>query len=227
MGPDGTPYAMLLSDAAGDSAAELERWVRDVLPSVASAARPRSIVVQLRHKALPFDERRRWAERLRAETAAYGQLLVVNGSWEMADAVDADGVHLPEGSPPSAWVRAHCRPGLWITRAWHRTRLPAEERPDAWVLSPVCAPRKGRPPLGLGGLEQAARSAPGGAAPQVIALGGVEAEHARACVDAGAAGVAVLGAARSVGSALELLDALGLRAGPCSPGPCSPGPGQR
>jgi thiamine monophosphate synthase len=174
-------------------------------------------VVQLRNKSLPREQRRFWAEVLREQTSAQGQLLVVNGDGELANAVHADGVHLPEASPPTALVRAQCRPGSWVTRAWHRTTLPAEERPDAWVLSPVCAPRKGRPALGLAGLAEGVQSADrlgiGPAErPHVIALGGVDATQARACVAVGAAGVAVLGAARSVESALEVLDALGLLA---------------
>jgi thiamine-phosphate pyrophosphorylase len=83
---------------------------------------------------------------------------------------------------------------------------------DAVLLSPILAARKGRAALGLTALAEA-RSAlvrRGRGAPRLYALGGVEAGTARACLEAGADGVAVIGAALDGRDARPLLQALGV-----------------
>jgi thiamine monophosphate synthase len=76
------------------------------------------------------------------------------------------------------------------------------------LLSPVIAPRKGRPALGLEALERCRGSLRPGT--QLFALGGVSAETARSCLEHGADGVAVIGAALGAGPARSLLKALGI-----------------
>jgi thiamine monophosphate synthase len=69
---------------------------------------------------------------------------------------------------------------------------------DAWVLSPIFAARKGKAALGVAAvrrLHERCRSGSEGAnGPRVWALGGVTASVAKACLAAGADGVAVMGA---------------------------------
>jgi thiamine monophosphate synthase len=82
---------------------------------------------------------------------------------------------------------------------------------DALLVSPVCAPRKGRAALGLAALgavgeQLRARNL----SCQLYALGGVSAENAAACRTAGAFGVAAIGAALAA-DPLPLLEALELR----------------
>ncbi len=81
---------------------------------------------------------------------------------------------------------------------------------DALLVSPVLAPRKGRPALGLlplGGLGEQLRARD--LACQIYALGGVSAENAAGCLQAGATGVAAIGAALAP-DAEPLLSALGV-----------------
>lgn len=222
---------MILSDAAGASVAEGERWSEAVLGPVLAAARPGTVLVQLRHKELPFEERLRWGEGLRRLTAATEQLLLVNGSVELARRLGADGVHLPEGQGRVAAIRDGL-PGIWVSRAWHGGPLrepqsdpegpPAgdasgsPEQPDGWVVSPVWEPRKGQPALGAQGLAEVVAEAEGlPGAPAIFALGGVDVGAVPATLAAGARGVAVLGAASSLDGALGLVAALGIeREGP-------------
>ena len=105
-----------------------------------------------------------------------------------------------------------CRPGLTLReylvrqppelRATYRAVLrgleklgPLDVDPvDAVVLSPVFAPRKGQPALGVGVLGEAVeRLAKHSRKPQLYALGGVDARAARELGDAGV-GVAAIGA---------------------------------
>ena len=100
-----------------------------------------------------------------------------------------DFVHLTERDadrPLTAWA------GVRVSRVCHD---PAAARrrwqlgADWLVVSPVFAtPSKpGAPTLGVAGLQEAVGAVPG----RVLALGGISAENAGRCVDAGASGVAV------------------------------------
>jgi thiamine-phosphate diphosphorylase len=161
---------------------------------VAAALDGGADAVLLREKDLPRSDRRRLAGELRGATAARGAELWVAGDGALAAAVGADAVHLAATDPwpdrePAALVR------------WGRScHTPAElvdardRGADHATFSPVFAtaskPGYG-PPLGLDGLAAGCRAAPGLA---VIALGGVEPHRAGACLAAGAAGVALMGA---------------------------------
>ena len=121
---------------------------------------------------------------------------------DLALLLEADGVHLGEGSVTAAVARRLIGADVHISRAWHAASL--AEAPavaeladvDALLVSPVLLPRKGRPALGLAtlgvlGEQLRARNQ----ACHLYALGGVSAENAAACRQAGALGVAAIGAA--------------------------------
>lgn len=133
----------------------------------------------------------------RPDGLTLGITLPVNG--ELPEASEqlrewgVDFVHLTERDadrPMAAWA------GLAISRVCHD---PAQARrrwqlgADWLVVSPVFAtPSKpGAVPLGLEGLAAAVQAVPG----RVIALGGISADNATSCLDAGAVGVAVQRAA--------------------------------
>ncbi len=133
-------------------------------------------------------------DRLRALTTTHGARLVVSARFDLAHAVGADGVQLPERGLPAADARA-CFPDDLIGRSCHDAAgLEAAEQAGAdWAfLSPVYPPLSKQvttPTLGLDGF---ARLVEGRALP-IIALGGIRAHRARALLDAGASGFAMLG----------------------------------
>ena len=147
----------------------------------------------LREKDLPAGERRRLLGELVELGHRWGAVVTAHADLEAVAATGADGVHLPgRGDPATARARL---PGALIGASAHS---PAEAAAllcagaDYVTLSPVFAtaskPGYG-PALGLAGLADTVARAPG----PVIALGGITAANAAACVAAGASGVAVMG----------------------------------
>lgn len=141
--------------------------------------------VLLRERDLPRARRRVLADRLRAVLAEVGGTLLVSGP----DPLGGDAVHLtaagPYPPPPLPLVGRSCHDATELAR------LSTE---DYVTLSPVF-PTPSKPGYGPAlhpaGLARLVASAP----VPVLALGGIgTGEQARACVAAGAAGVAVMGA---------------------------------
>jgi thiamine-phosphate diphosphorylase len=165
-------------------------------------------VVVLREKDLPRSERAALADALRTVLAPAGGRLVVAGP----DPLGGDAVHLSAVDPlppsPLSLVGRSCHD------AGELVRVSTE---DYVTLSPVfpsdSKPGYG-PALGTAGL---ARLVPRAPAP-VVALGGVGTpDRAAACLAAGAAGVAVMGAvmraadpAAVVASLVEAAGAVGV-----------------
>ena len=155
-----------------------------LLDVLAAAVDGGARTVVLREKDLPPDERAALARSVRAMLAPVDGTLVLAGA-----GVAASAVHLSATDPAPT-----PRPGL-MGRSCHdesSLRRAAAEGCDWVTVSPVRAtaskPGYG-PPLGLDGLSRLAA----GAVP-VYALGGLTPADARPCLDAGAAGVAVMGA---------------------------------
>jgi thiamine-phosphate pyrophosphorylase len=143
-------------------------------------------VVQLRVKA-PTEE---VVERGQGFTQL-GATFVVNDDVGAAIRLDADGVHLGQGDEGSERARAH---GLLLGRSVATVEQARAADADYLGAGPVWAtPSKtdADPPIGLEGLRRicCAVEIP------VVAIGGVDASNAGACIEAGAAGVAVIRAA--------------------------------
>ena len=113
--------------------------------------------------------------------------ILINDRVDVAIACGAHGVHLRDGSVPPEYF---ARPGFTVTASCHDiSGLDRTRGADFVLLAPIFTPRSktdARPPLGLAALREAVRISP----VPVIALGGVSAETAPACVAAGAAGIA-------------------------------------
>lgn len=130
---------------------------------------------------------------LRRATRARGALLLVGDDERLAEAIGADGLHLPERRLHMA-PRIRARRARWIiTGAAHgASALRRAERAgvDAAVLSSVFASRSRSAGAPMGEIRFAllARSAK----TPVIALGGVNARTARRLVGTGAAGLAAV-----------------------------------
>ena len=146
--------------------------------------------VVLRDPELDTRSQLELGRRLRLATRAVGARLLVSDRLDLAQVLDADGVHLGRASVSVEEVRRVVA-AWFITRSAHDaadlTRA-AAERADAVILSPVFAsPDKGEP-LGLDALFRARRRLPQNIA--LVALGGVTAGNAASCFDAGADAVA-------------------------------------
>jgi thiamine-phosphate pyrophosphorylase len=116
---------------------------------------------------------------------------------DVALAVGAAGVHLPEGDISVAGARRLLGGGRLVGRSVHSLEsavAAAGEGADYVVFGPVyeTASHAGRPPLGLDSLREVCRAV----SVPVLAIGGVDFERAEECRRAGAAGFAAIGAFR-------------------------------
>lgn len=155
---------------------------RPLLDTVRAAVDGGARAVVLREKDLPRDERLRLADALRPLLGAVSGLLVVASD----AAIPSDGVHLSGADPLPAR-----RPPLVGRSCHHPSDLDAAatEGADWATLSPIF-PSPSKPGYGPALGPAALRDAP----LPVFALGGVDAARAEACMAAGAAGVAAMGA---------------------------------
>jgi thiamine-phosphate pyrophosphorylase len=184
--PDRLPSRLLLVTDRHQAAAPLDEIVSE---AIAAGAR----WIWLRDRDLPPAERRALAQRLIALARAYGAKLSVGGDVALAAEIAADGVHLPAGaSIAAARARLGARARIGVS-AHHDAEVAAAAAAgaDYATLSPIFAtaskPGYG-PALGVAAL---ARAAPHGL--PVLALGGVTPERVDDCLNAGAAGIAVMG----------------------------------
>jgi thiamine-phosphate pyrophosphorylase len=147
----------------------------------------------LREKDLPPDERRRLLGELVELGHRWRAVVTAHADFDAVAATGADGVHLPSGEDP-ATARARLPGALIGVSAHSPTEAAAVLRAgaDYVTLSPIFATASKLgygPALGLAGLAETVARTPG----PVIALGGITAANAAACVAAGASGVAVMG----------------------------------
>jgi thiamine-phosphate pyrophosphorylase len=147
----------------------------------------------LREKDLPAEERRALLAELVALGRRYDATVMVHDDLDAAVATGAGGVHLASGSDPKA-ARARLPQGLIGVSAHGAAEAAAllASGADYVTISPIfltdSKPGYG-PALGLDGLAAAVAAAQG----RVVALAGINPGNARACLDAGAAGIAVMG----------------------------------
>lgn len=133
------------------------------------------------------------AQRLRDATRRRDGLLLIGRDAELAEAVAADGVHLPEALIARAPDLAAAHPGWTLTAAFHAVApLPDLTGLDALVVSPVF-PAGGasgeKPPLGLDRLAVITRTS----LLPIYALGGIHASNAPDLIGSGACGIAAVG----------------------------------
>ncbi len=146
--------------------------------------------VQLRAKQVDDRQLIEWGRELRTITAEAGCAMTVNGRADVAEIVEADGVHLPERGLPIDEVRQQWPAFRWVGVSRHdRAGLEEAEAhgADYAFLSPVFAvPGKGAP---LGPIGFAEAIAPVGI--PSYALGGVTVPDVGPLRRAGGFGVAL------------------------------------
>jgi thiamine-phosphate pyrophosphorylase len=177
-----------------------------LLAKIAEAARAGVDYIQLREKNLPARELEalaREAVRICRETRNQNRdtRLLVNSRSDVALAAGADGVHLPSDDISASdaraiWSAAFARNSKLETRncliavSCHtadEVRLAEAQGADFAVFGPVFEKVGTSLRVGLDALRAACR----GHMP-VLALGGITLANARACVEAGAAGIAAI-----------------------------------
>lgn len=177
-----------------------------LLSRIADAARAGVDYIQLREKDLSTRRLERLArEVVRAvRDSSHTTKLLINGRADVALAVGADGVHLPSGELAASEVRA-----LWLRCSGSEPLIGVSAHSTADVLDAkaqgadfaVLAPifekaQASTPGIGLDCLRTGCRelqqtdSTAAVVGFPVLALGGVTLWNARACLEAGAAGVA-------------------------------------
>ncbi|MFN3398252.1 MAG: Nudix family hydrolase [Sulfurimicrobium sp.] len=147
-------------------------------------------LIQLREKSLPPPELARVARRVVTLAHPYGAKVVINADAPLAEAVGADGVHLPsaalmrlEARPGNGLLGASCHSAADLARA-------SELELDYVLLGPVLPTlsHPGAPALGWDAFAALAGEYP----LPVYALGGMSPAHLEAAWSAGAHGIAML-----------------------------------
>ena len=159
-------------------------------------------VVQLRRKGAPTDELVEAGQPFRELRVTF----VVNDDVRAAIRLGADGVHLGRDDP-GAEQALEVGLMLGLSAASLAEAQAAERRGAAYIgAGPVwVTPSKADadPPIGLQGLAEIC----GAVTVPVVAIGGIDATNAAACIRAGAAGVAVIRAARDAARLRTEIDA--------------------
>lgn len=163
---------------------------------VAEAVAGGVTMVQLREKTAGTRAFVAEAEALLRLLRPLGVPLVINDRVDVALAVGADGIHVGQDDMPVELVRRLVGPtmmiGLSITNEVELAR-PDAGAADYLGVGPVFAQATkpdASPPLGLDGLARLARAA----TRPVLAIGGIGPDNARAVLQAGTAGLAVVSA---------------------------------
>jgi thiamine-phosphate pyrophosphorylase len=161
-------------------------------------------VVQWRLKDAPRVDVVERGRATRSLCARYGVPFVVNDDVEAALMLGAEGVHLGRDDPGAETAREQ---GLLLglSAANIDEAHAADGNADYVGVGPVWStPSKpdADPPLGLDGLREICEAV----STPVVAIGGIDAANAADCIRAGAAGVAVIRAARDAAALVRAID---------------------
>jgi thiamine-phosphate pyrophosphorylase len=165
-------------------------------PVVAGAVRGGGRLVQVRAKSLPDGALLALAREAVAAARALGGLVLVNDRPDIALLASADGAHLGQDDLSPRDARQVLPRGAFVGLSTHDDRqleAAADEPVDYVAIGPVFATRTkpdARPAVGLQGV----RSARARTRLPLVAIGGITVDNARAVIEAGADGIAVLSA---------------------------------
>ena len=159
-------------------------------------------VLQWRQKTMPPEQARDVAASLRDICRDAGVLFIVNDDWELALALDADGVHLGRDDAAVVTVRARLQhqgraPFLIGVSCYDSLELASGALQDQtdYIAFGALFPSRVKPeavhaPLSL---FRAARTLPGASqATTLVGIGGINRQNAHLAVEAGADSIAVI-----------------------------------
>ncbi|MDI6801441.1 MAG: thiamine phosphate synthase [Thermodesulfovibrionales bacterium] len=150
--------------------------------------------VQLRDKELSTKELLALSYKIRELTMQYNAKLFINDRLDIAMSVDADGVHLGQASMPVHAIKKVVGERLMIGVSTHNlqeAKIAQEEGADFITLGPLYpTPLKLKygKPIGLGAIKEVVKNI----SVPVFGIGGIKPENAKAVMNAGAYGVAVI-----------------------------------
>jgi thiamine-phosphate pyrophosphorylase len=177
----------------------------DELETARIAVEGGATVVQWRLKDVPRVDVVERGRATRSLCARFGVPFVVNDDIEAALMLGADGVHLGRYDEGAETAKEH---GLLLglSAATLEEARAADGRADYIGAGPLWdTPSKpdADPAIGLEGLRELC----GAVSTPVVAIGGVDTSNAADCIRAGAAGVAVIRAARDAAALRKAIDA--------------------
>lgn len=150
--------------------------------------------MQLREKDLDSSALLDLSRQVKILTGKYGASLMINGSADIAEAVGAEGVHLPESQCATVKQVRKKYPRLLVGVSAHSlesARSAESMGADFITFSPIFetpSKREYGPPQGLDRLQETVN----GVGIPVLALGGITAERVSSALNAGAFGVALM-----------------------------------
>lgn len=168
---------------------------RSVPEVVAEALAAGGRAVQLRNKGETARELLAVGRELRRMTRDADALFFVNDRLDVALALEADGVHVGPDDLPVAVVRSLASDGFLIGRSADDPEVARRAAADGadyigcGTVYPTATKADAGEVIGVEGLSRVARSV----RVPVVGIGGITVERAREVVEAGAAGVAVVG----------------------------------
>ncbi|WP_321391802.1 thiamine phosphate synthase [uncultured Desulfuromusa sp.] len=169
---------------------------RDLLETIEELLQAGVRMIQLREKDLSAAELFPLAQELRDLTFSYHSLLLINDRVDLAQAINADGVHLGCHSLPIEIVRQVLGPKFLIGASTHthsEIELCSRQGADFVTYGPIYfTPSKAAygKPAGVQSLQDICikSSLP------IYALGGVKKDNAHEVLEAGATGIAAISA---------------------------------
>jgi thiamine-phosphate pyrophosphorylase len=173
------------------------RWGRDPVAQARAALAGGAGAVQLRAKHAPDRQTLAWAAAIGELCRVQGARFFVNDRFDLALAAGADGVHLGQDDLPPARLPAAARARLLVGRSTHtleQARAAAGEPVDYVAFGPVFGTTSKDSPWAARGLAALAEAARVVAPRPCVAIGGIDAARAGACIEAGAAAVCVISA---------------------------------
>ena len=175
-----------------------ERWaskcsLADVLAQIGQAG---GRVVQYRNKTQPMRDVYRQAVKLRDQAGRMGMVFIVNDRCDLAQAIDADGVHLGQSDLPLELAREVMGDDRLIGISTHRQKEVQEATKGGadylgfGPIYPTSTKNDHEPLVGLEGLRRVRTLT----TLPIFAIGGITVDSVKDVVDCGADGVAVASA---------------------------------